>query len=86
MNEEKAQVISTFGKDPKDSGSTAVQIALLTGRIQNLSVHFEKHSHDFGSNRGLLKLIGKRRSLSRYMQKKDPEKYKELIAKLGLRK
>ncbi len=75
-----------FGKGEADSGCTAVQIALLTARINNLAPHFEKHTHDYSGNRGLLKLIGQRKRLSSYMQKHSAEKYAQLIKKLGMRK
>ena len=75
-----------FGKGEKDSGCAAVQVAILTTRINNLKGHFDKHIHDYHSNRGLLKMIGQRKSLLKYVAKKDEAKYKALIAKLGLRK
>lgn len=75
-----------FGKGENDSGCPAVQVAILTTRIKNLSGHFKTHIHDYHSNRGLLKMIGLRRSLLKYAAKKDDAKYKALIAKLGLRK
>ncbi|MGB0454224.1 MAG: 30S ribosomal protein S15 [Bacteriovoracaceae bacterium] len=75
-----------FGKGEKDSGCAAVQIAILTTRINNLRPHFEKNIHDYSSNRGLLKMIGQRRHLSKYLQRTEPEKYQSLIKKLGLRK
>ena len=88
--DEKAKVIkefgSEFGKSENDAGCAAVQIAILTTRINNLKGHFSKHIHDFGGNRGLLKMIGKRRKLSRYMKSRDAEGYNKLIKKLGLRK
>lgn len=75
-----------FGSGEKDSGSSEVQVAILTSRINGLKDHFGKHIHDYHSNRGLLKMIGKRRSLLKYVQRKDSEKYSNLIKKLGLRK
>lgn len=75
-----------FGKGDTDSGSAHVQVAILTKRITNLRGHFEKHIHDYHSNRGLLKMIGQRRSLLKYVARKDQTKYKSLIEKLGLRK
>ncbi len=75
-----------FGSGSNDSGSASVQVALLTRRIENLKGHFEKHIHDYHSNRGLMKMIGQRKSLLKYVQKKDHDQYKKLIAKLGLRK
>ena len=88
--EKKREIIqkfgSAFGKGERDSGSAAVQIALLTHRINGLKEHFNTHIHDHHSNRGLLKMIGQRRSLLKYIQKKNSNKYKELINELGLRK
>lgn len=81
-----AEIGREFGKSEKDSGCTAVQIALLTARINNLAPHFAKHNHDYSGNRGLLRLIGQRKRLSSYMQKHDAEKYNLLIKKLGMRK
>ncbi len=79
-------IISKFGASEKDSGKTEVQIAILTAKINFLKTHFGKHKHDFHSNRGLLQMIGKRRSLLRYLARKGPERYSELIKELGLRK
>lgn len=87
---EKAAIVKEFGAEfgagEKDAGCTAVQVAILTARINGLMTHFEKHIHDYHSNRGLLKMIGSRKSHLKYMAKKDSTKYKTLIAKLGLRK
>ncbi|EQC48447.1 ribosomal protein S15 [Bacteriovorax sp. BSW11_IV] len=87
---ERQQIVNEFGtefgKGPKDSGCTAVQVALLTARINGLKGHFESHKHDYHSNRGLLKMIGQRKSLLKYLQNNNEEKYKNLINKLGLRK
>ena len=86
----KAELVKTFGakfgKNEKDSGCTAVQIAILTARINGLKGHFEANSHDYHSNSGLLKMIGRRRSLLKYMKDSGEDKYKELIKDLGLRK
>jgi small subunit ribosomal protein S15 len=88
--EESKKIVSEFGaqfgSSEKDSGCSAVQIALLTTRINNLAPHFAQNKHDYSGNRGLLKLIGQRKRLSLYMQKHHPEKYSALIKKLGLRK
>lgn len=88
--EEKAKVIkefgAEFGKSENDAGCAAVQIAILTTRINNLKGHFAKHSHDYSSNRGLLKMIGRRKRLSAYFKNRDGEQYGKLIKKLGLRK
>lgn len=75
-----------FGKGENDSGSAAVQVAILTSRIVNLKNHFSDHKRDYHSNRGLMKMIGHRRSLLKYIQRKDAEKYQGLIKKLGMRK
>ena len=88
--EQKAQIIkeygAEFGSGATDTGSAAVQVAILTTRINNLKEHFEKHIHDYHSNRGLLKMIGHRKSLLKYVRNGSEEKYKSLIKKLGLRK
>lgn len=75
-----------FGSSEKDSGCSAVQIALITARINNLAPHFANHKHDYSGNRGLLKLIGQRKRLLSYLQETDDKKYQALIKKLGLRK
>ena len=75
-----------FGKGANDTGCTAVQVAILTTRIGNLKAHFGKHIHDYHSNRGLLKMIGQRRSLLKYVARKNSDSYASLIKKLGLRK
>lgn len=84
--EKKAQIIKEFGKNDKDTGSTEVQIALLTAEINQLNVHFETHIHDFHSKRGLMTKIGQRRSLLDYLKGKDLAAYEALIKKLGLRR
>lgn len=84
--EAKAGIVADFGKDGKDSGSTEVQIALLTKRIEDLKGHFEAHRKDHASRRGLLKMVGQRRRLLRYLKRSDLEGYRALIARLGLRK
>lgn len=81
-----AEYGTQFGKGPKDSGNAAVQVAILTKNIDALKGHFAKHIHDYHSNRGLLKMIGQRKALLRYAQKKDGANYATLIKKLGLRK
>ena len=75
-----------FGKDEKDSGATEVQIAILTEEINDLTEHLKVHIHDFHSKRGLLKKVGKRRSLLDYLKKNDVVSYRELIKKLNIRK
>jgi small subunit ribosomal protein S15 len=84
--ETKQEIISKFGKNDKDSGATETQIALLTTRIQDLTEHLKSHPKDHSSRRGLLKLVGQRRRMLKYLQKKDLMKYRELIKELGLRK
>ena len=84
--ERKQEIISTYRRDEKDTGSSEVQIALLTERITELTEHLKVHTHDNHSRRGLLKMVGKRRNLLNYLAKKDAEKYKEVVEKLGLRK
>ena len=82
----KAAIINDYKIQPQDTGSIEVQIALITERIKNLTEHFKKHIHDFGSKRGLLVLVGQRRRFLRYLERTNEAKYKELVARLGLRK
>lgn len=84
--ERKAELVATHGADGNDTGSTEVQVALLTERINHLTEHFKTHKKDFAGRRGLLRLVGKRRNLLTYLKDKDLERYRALIAKLGLRK
>ena len=84
--EQKAQIIAEFGKDAKDTGSTEVQVAILTAEINQLNEHFQTHIHDFHSKRGLMVKIGQRKSLLSYLKNKDLKAYEALIAKLGLRR
>ncbi|MCD6246759.1 30S ribosomal protein S15 [candidate division WOR-3 bacterium] len=84
--EDKLKLIKEFGKNDKDSGSPEVQIAILTERIKYLTEHLKINKKDVHSRMGLLKLVGKRRKLLDYLMKKDFNRYKELIGKLGLRK
>ncbi len=84
--EKKQEIIKQFQKHEKDTGSVEVQIAIMTERIRRLTEHFERHKHDTNSKRGLLRLIGRRRKLLKYLARTNPEGYKELIQKLGLRK
>ena len=83
---ENAELIEKFGKSATDTGSTEVQVAVLTNRISYLTEHFKKHSKDHHGRRGLLKLVGRRRRLLRYLNKKDPSRYRSLIEQLGLRR
>lgn len=84
--EQGKEIVKKFGANEKDSGRTEVQIALITKRLENLAPHFEKHKHDYNSSRGLMKLIGQRKSLLRYLQGKSEDRYQKLIKELGLRK
>ena len=84
--ERKAELVKEFGKDAKNSGATEVQIAILTAEINELTEHLKIHIHDFHSKRGLLMKVGKRRSLLDYLKKNDIQSYREVIAKLGIRK
>jgi small subunit ribosomal protein S15 len=84
--EKKQEIIKVFGKNEKDSGSTEVQIALLTARIQELTEHLRTFKKDHSSRRGLLKLVGQRRSLLKYLKNNDLEKYREILQRLDLRK
>jgi len=82
----KKEIIDQFKIHEKDTGSSEVQIALLTTRIKYLTEHFQTHKKDHHSRRGLLKLVGQRRRLLNYLKKKDAEKYRVLIKELGIRK
>ena len=84
--EKKASVISEYGLHEGDTGSTEVQIAILTSRINQLTGHMAANSHDFHTKRSLLKLIGQRRRLLVYLNRQDVSRYKKLIKSLGLRK
>ncbi|MEQ7874650.1 30S ribosomal protein S15 [Sphingomonas sp. ASV193] len=84
--EKKQELINTHARGTDDTGSPEVQVAILTERITNLTGHFKTHAKDNHSRRGLLTLVNKRRSLLDYLKRKDPTRYNELIAKLGLRK
>ena len=84
--ERKAELVSEFGKSSSDSGSAAVQVAILTDRILYLTEHMKTHKKDFASRRGLLKMVGQRRHLLDYIRKGDEQAYKDLISKLGLRR
>lgn len=84
--DEKKKIREDHQHHEKDTGSTEVQIALMTERIRRLTEHFQTHAKDHHSRRGLLKLVGKRRRLLTYLKSRDIQKYRELIEKLGLRK
>ena len=84
--ERKQEVIETYRRDDKDTGSPEVQIALLTERIAELTEHLKVHQKDNHSRRGLLKMVGKRRNLLNYLAKKDIQRYRDIAQKLSLRK
>lgn len=84
--EMKAEIITKYGKDPKDTGIPEVQIALLTARINDLTPHFEKFAKDHHSRVGLLKMVGRRRRLLDYLQEKNIDRYRKIIADLQIRK
>jgi small subunit ribosomal protein S15 len=87
LNKEKKQELTAkYGKNDKDTGNTAVQIALLTERINQLTEHFQKFSKDHHSRRGLLKMVGQRRRLLEYLYQEDLEGYRKLIQVLGIRR
>ena len=82
----KSEVIGTYKTHTADTGSTEVQVAILSERINYLTEHFKTHAKDHHSRRGLLKLVGQRRSLLDYLKRKDSDRYAELIRRLGIRK
>ena len=84
--ERKAELIVEFGKNDKDSGSASVQVAILSERIRNLTEHLKDHKKDFGSRRGLLAMVGQRRSLLDYIKSSNVATYKTLIEKLVFRR
>lgn len=84
--EKKAEIIKQYGRNPQDTGSPEVQIALLTERINQLTEHLKKNKKDHHSRRGLLKMVGQRRGLLEYLKRTNIESYRELISRLGLRK
>ena len=84
--EKKSAIIAEYGRKPGDTGSPEVQIAILTARINDLTDHFKANPKDHHSRRGLLKMVGQRRGLLAYLRKKDIERYRTLIERLGLRK
>lgn len=83
--EKKAELIGKFGRSDTDTGSTEVQVALITDRITELTEHLRTHPKDHHSRRGLLMLVGQRRRLLAYLERRDLERYRELISELGLR-
>ena len=84
--DEKTKLIEKYQLDKNDTGSIEVQVALLTKRINDLNEHLKVHKHDFHSNRGILKMVGQRKSLLNYLAKNDVQRYRALVSKLGLRK
>ena len=84
--ERKAELTAQFGNTPVDTGNPKVQVAILSERIKELTEHLKVHIHDNHSRRGLFKMVGRRRNLLAYLQKKDINRYRALIAELGLRK
>ena len=84
--ETKQKVISQFRLDEKDNGSTEVQVAVLTSRINQLTTHMTANQHDYDTKRSLLKFVGQRRNLLGYLKKEDEKRYQNLITRLGLRK
>ena len=86
LKEEKNAIIKEYAQHEGDTGSPEVQIAILTARINELTEHLKVHIHDNHSRRGLLKMVGKRRNLLNYLTKVDIERYRAIIAKLGIRK
>ncbi len=84
--ERKAEIVAEFGKNPQDTGSPAVQIALITERIRELTEHLKDHPKDHHSRRGLFMLVGQRRGLLDYVKKNDIDEYRALLEKLNIRK
>jgi len=84
--EQKAELVKEYGGTEKDTGSAAVQVAILTERIKNLTAHRKDHIHDQSAKRGLMILVGRRRRFLNYIDRKDHNAYLELIKKLGIRK
>ena len=83
--ERTAELIAEYGKDAKDSGSAEVQVAILTERIRNLTEHLKVHKKDNHTRRGLMKLIGKRRGLLKYIKNRNIDEYRNLVKRLGIR-
>ena len=83
--ERTAELIAEYGKDANDSGNVEVQVAILTERIRNLTEHLKVHKKDNHTRRGLMKLIGKRRGLLKYIKNRDIEQYRSLVKRLGIR-
>ncbi|GIU50342.1 30S ribosomal protein S15 [Shewanella sp. 1_MG-2023] len=85
-NEQKAAIVAEYSRGENDTGSTEVQVALLTAQINHLQGHFKEHIHDHHSRRGLLRMVSARRKLTAYLKRKDVARYTALIQKLGLRR
>ncbi len=83
---EKAQIVKDYARFEGDTGSAEVQVALLTATINKLTAHMQSNKKDFHSNRGLLMMVGKRRSLLEHLKREDVNRYRDLVSKLGLRK
>ncbi len=83
---EKSKIVDDFKRSSNDTGSVEVQVALLTERINRLTEHMKEHKHDYHTNRGLLQMVGKRKSLLDYLKNEDVQRYRDLIKKLNLRK
>jgi small subunit ribosomal protein S15 len=86
LKDDKAKLVTTYGKNERDTGTSEVQIAITTERINTLTEHFKKFPKDTNSRRGLLILVGQRKKLLKYLQRTDLEKYRQLIEKLNIRK
>jgi small subunit ribosomal protein S15 len=84
--ERKTEIITEYGTHPGDTGSPEVQIALFSQRINQLQEHLQAHKHDESTRRGLLKLVGKRRRLLSYLRDSDPDRYRDVIGRLGIRR
>ncbi len=84
--DQKEEIISEFKKSDADTGSPEVQVALITRRVNDLTEHLKTHKHDYASRRGLLKLVGQRTRLLKYVKRQDVERYRSLIKALGLRR
>lgn len=85
-HEEKTAIVKKYARSANDTGSAEVQIAILTKEIDNLTEHLKEHEHDYHSRRGLLRKVGQRKNMLAYLARKDVNRYRELIKKLGLRK
>lgn len=84
--QQKKEIVKKFGRSASDCGSPEIQVAIITARIENLAPHFAKHGLDNHSKRGLMKMVGRRKSLLAYLSKTAPERYQKIVQDLGLRK